>query len=312
MEPWRLTFHGIYSTIESDIDNGIAFISIVLPTVSKQRKHKHHRSRTIVNAIRRLIATLIGILSLCSSGAVQAQGKGPETSAYPVVDKATPDVPQECAAFLGGWTGTWNVSGRVWLWVTRAWVGGEGKKCFVTYAYTSSANPKSFKVGEIKDGVLEAPVPRGTNYFRFSGGQLFDRYMGSGVDDTLQFSRVDIAADPISAAQAATAAITKPAADVPSTCAAFSGRWTGTWGYGIGQQWLWVASVDANCRAKIAYLANSDVPSAFQTVEIKDGMLSLTCGGVDTCKFNLRGEELYAAAYGTSGANNNAVFKRIP
>lgn len=265
-----------------------------------------------MNTISSFIVVYIGAVSLLTSGTLRAQEKVPETSAYPVVEKAAPDVPPECAAFLGGWTGTWNVSGRVWLWVTRAWVGGEAKKCFVTYAYTNTANPKSFKVGEIKDGVLEAPVPRGTNYFRFNDGQLHDRYMGGGVDDTLAFSRVDIAAVPNDAAQAAAAAITKPGSDVPSSCAAFSGRWTGTWGYGIGQQWLWVASVDAKCTAKIAYLANSDLPSSFQNVDIKDGALSIVCGGVDTCKFNVRGEELYAAAYGTAGANNNAVFKKVP
>ncbi len=232
---------------------------------------------------------------------------GPVVRQYPTVEKPSADVPRECAAFLGGWTGTWNVSGRVWLWVTSV-----DAKCSAKYAYVNTAYPRFFKTTEIKGGVLEAPVPRGVNYFRFDGDKLYDRYVGGGVDDTLGFSRVDVGSAPIGAAQAVAAAIAKPAPDVPSACAAFSGRWTGTWGHGIGQQWLWVASVDAKCSAKIAYLANSDVPSVFQTAEIKDGTLAVTCGGVDTCKFNVRGDELHAAAYGTAGANNNAVFKKLP
>ncbi len=236
-----------------------------------------------------------------------SRSTGNEIRSYPAVEKAARDVPLGCAAFLGGWTGTWNVSGRVWLWVTSV-----DANCNAKYAYASNAYPRAFKTAEIKGGVLEVPVSRGVNYFRFNGDKLYDRYIGGGVDDTLEFNRVDVSSTPMSSAQAVAAAIAKPAPDVPSACAAFSGRWTGTWGYGIGQQWLWVASVDAKCSANIAYLANSDVPSAFQTAEIKDGTLAVTCGGVDTCKFNVRGEELHAVAYGTAGANNNAVFKKLP
>lgn len=118
----------------------------------------------------------------------------------------------------------------------------------------------------------------------------------------------------ISAAKSARASaiITKPPADVPATCAAFSGRWTGTWGYGIGQQWLWLASIDAKCTAKVAYLATNGMPTGYKTIEIKDGKLSVVCGGSDTCTFNVVGEELYAVAYGITGSNNNAVFKKLP
>lgn len=232
---------------------------------------------------------------------------GPAIRIYPTVERASADVPKECAAFLGGWTGTWGVSGRVWLWVTSV-----DAKCNAKYAYVNTAYPRFFKTAEIKGGVLEAPVPRGVNYFRFDGDKLYDRYVGGGVDDTLQFSRVDVAVAPIDSAQAAATVIVKPGSDVPGSCASFSGRWSGAWGYGIGRQWLWVASVDAKCSAKIAYLANGDVPSAFQTIDIKDGTLSIPCGGTDTCKFSVHGDELNAAAYGATGANNNAVFKKIP
>lgn len=106
--------------------------------------------------------------------------------------------------------------------------------------------------------------------------------------------------------------IESPSTDVPLSCAAFSGKWTGTWGYGVGQQWLSVFSIDARCVAKIAYLSHSGRPKNVVSVEIKDGKLSVVCGGSDTCTFSAKGDELWAAAYGSSGANNNAVFKKLP
>ncbi len=222
----------------------------------------------------------------------------------PVIETVSADVPKECAAFLGGWTGTWNRSGQAWLWVTSI-----DAKCVAKYAYESAPYPRSFKAIEIKDGVLVATNSFGANNFRVDGGGLQDRWVGNnGNSDTLAFNPVDRMVDPV---KTAAQTIVKPAADVPSGCAAFSGRWTGTWGHGIGQLWLWVASVDSKCVAKIAYLANSDTPSSFQTLEIKDGTLSIVCGGTDTCKFHRQGDELWAAAYGAAGANNNAVFKQI-
>jgi len=234
---------------------------------------------------------------------------GPIVRTYPVIEKPSADVPKECAAFLGGWTGTWGVSGRMWFWVKSV-----DAKCNAKYAYVNTTFPRFFKMAEIRGGVLEVPVPKGINYFRFDGDQLYDRYLGGGIDDTLGFSRVDVTAGaPIDAAQATAAVITKPAPDVPSSCAPFSGQWTGTWGYGIGQQWLWVASIDAKCTAKIAYLGNSDTPSAFQAVEIKDGVLQWLCnkatGG--TCTFTSRGDELGASYSNPGGGTNSAVFKKL-
>ena len=104
--------------------------------------------------------------------------------------------------------------------------------------------------------------------------------------------------------------IIKPTAEVPSSCAAFSGKWTGTWGYGVGQQWLWIPSIDSKCVAKVIYSSSKWAHGKVEMVEIKDGTLSIVCGGVDTCRFNVKGDELWAAAYGSAGANNNAVFKR--
>jgi hypothetical protein len=104
--------------------------------------------------------------------------------------------------------------------------------------------------------------------------------------------------------------ILKPSPDVPAACAAYSGKWTGTWGYGIGQQWLWIPNIDNKCVAKVIYSSSKWAHGKVEMVEIKDGTLSIVCGGVDTCRFNVKGDELWATAYGSAGANNNAVFRR--
>lgn len=114
------------------------------------------------------------------------------------------------------------------------------------------------------------------------------------------------------AARAATI-IVKPAADVPASCASFSGEWTGTWSQGgIGQYWLWVVGIDANCVAKFAYLSHPRPPVGFTTVEIKDGALPIvnrSTGG--TSIIERHGDELWARYSNPSGGTNNAVFKKV-
>lgn len=78
----------------------------------------------------------------------------------------------------------------------------------------------------------------------------------------------------IATAKAARAAgvIVKPNSNVPELCAAFSGQWTGTWSQGgIGQYWLWVVEIDANCTAKYAYLSHPNPPRGFAKTKIEDG-----------------------------------------
>ncbi len=108
--------------------------------------------------------------------------------------------------------------------------------------------------------------------------------------------------------------ITKPAADVPAACASLVGQWSGTWSQGgIGQNWLWVVAIDANCTAKFAYLSHERPPKGFATAQIKDGALSFVCnsstGG--TCVFDRHGEELWARYSNSSGGTNSAVFTRL-
>jgi hypothetical protein len=106
----------------------------------------------------------------------------------------------------------------------------------------------------------------------------------------------------------AKAIIIKPAADVPTACAAFIGVWAGTWPT-VGQVWLWVAEVDAKCVAKYSYGITTKVPTTFKTAEIKNGALQFDRPG-GTVSFELRGGELLGRYVGSLG-DNNATFKKI-
>lgn len=119
----------------------------------------------------------------------------------------------------------------------------------------------------------------------------------------------------IVAAKVARAAsiVIKPAENVPGSCGAFSGQWTGTWSQGgIGQWWLWVVEVDANCVAKYAYLGHSNPPTSFTKREIKDDALSIpnrSTGGVSVFKRN--GDDLWANYSNPGGGTNSAVFVKV-
>ena len=120
----------------------------------------------------------------------------------------------------------------------------------------------------------------------------------------------------IAAAKAARAAkiVVKPSADVPESCAAFSGQWVGRWSVGnVGQNWLWIAEIDVNCIAKVSIDRSDTPPDSFRTVEIKDGQLSFLCnsstGG--TCVFKRNGNDLWASYSNPSGGKNSAVFERV-
>lgn len=111
----------------------------------------------------------------------------------------------------------------------------------------------------------------------------------------------------------AAAIIVKPAENVPASCSGFSGQWTGTWSQGgIGQYWLWVVEIDANCVAKFAYLGHPNPPKGFATTEIKDGAFSIpnrSTGGMSVLKRN--GDELWANYSNPSGGTNSAVFVKV-
>lgn len=111
-----------------------------------------------------------------------------------------------------------------------------------------------------------------------------------------------------------TSSIETPAANVPAPCAAFSGKWKGTWSQGgIGQQWLWVASVDANCVAKVGYVGSTRTPKSFESVEIKGGELKWLCNKSTsgTCVLTRHGDDLWANYSNPSGGTNSAVFEKV-
>lgn len=108
--------------------------------------------------------------------------------------------------------------------------------------------------------------------------------------------------------------VVKPSADVPESCAAFSGQWVGRWSQGnIGQNWLWIAEIDVNCIAKMSYERSDSPPNSFRTVEIKGDELSFLCnsstGG--TCVFKRKGDDLWASYSNPSGGKNSAVFEKV-
>lgn len=117
----------------------------------------------------------------------------------------------------------------------------------------------------------------------------------------------------IDPSKTADAIFVKPDADVPKACAAFVGHWSGTWGYGIGQTWLWVASVDPKCVAKIAYFDYAAIPRTFEEVEIKGDSLEWLCNKSTrgTCRLSAHGDELWANYTNPSGGTNSAVFKKL-
>lgn len=108
----------------------------------------------------------------------------------------------------------------------------------------------------------------------------------------------------------------QPGPDVPPACAALHGHWQGRWTIGgIGVRYLTVSEVAADCTAKVAYGSDGSVPvSGYMNQRISDdGTLEFVCnsstGG--TCRFKLRGSDLWANYSNTGGGNNSAVFEKV-
>ena len=106
--------------------------------------------------------------------------------AVPEVKPVPPGTPASCAAFVGGWDGTWPISGPVWLWVVEI-----DANCNAKYSYGRNKNPKTFFTGLIKDGVLTVQVSIGMNYFSFDKGVLYDKFVGSNGESFLAFKKMN-------------------------------------------------------------------------------------------------------------------------
>jgi hypothetical protein len=112
-------------------------------------------------------------------------------------------------------------------------------------------------------------------------------------------------------------AIKTPAVDVPAACAAFIGGWKGVFMDPVSRvnfdpHWLWVTEINEKCIARYSYEYSPEKPKAFKSEEIKNGELTVLCGGGrGYCTFTSHGDALWVSYRGNSGAGNNAVFRKV-
>lgn len=105
---------------------------------------------------------------------------------------------------------------------------------------------------------------------------------------------------------AAVPTIETPAANVPASCAAFLGGWTGAW-RGYDPNWLWVVAIDNECTSKYSWRPRS---KNFRVTKIENGVLSFPCGpSGGVCFFEHHGNELWGRYSGPDGTNTS-VFKK--
>lgn len=96
------------------------------------------------------------------------------------------DVPKECAAFSGRWTGNWPYYGQTWLWVVEV-----GANCVAKcISWTTSAVPTRFQSCDIKDNVLVRQKSDGAEYYQLRGDELWARYVYSGGQNNAVFRKL--------------------------------------------------------------------------------------------------------------------------
>jgi hypothetical protein len=88
-----------------------------------------------------------------------------------------PDVPAECAALVGGWTGHWGIhGGEQWLWVVQV-----DTNCVAKYQIGRTGYGGPFETAQIRKGVLStAGALNGTIYWERHGDELWAHYWGPG------------------------------------------------------------------------------------------------------------------------------------
>jgi hypothetical protein len=231
-------------------------------------------------------------------------------TATPKIELPSADVPASCASFVGGWTGVMTTYGRYWLWVVKV----TGPNCVATYSYSSSTDiPQTFKTGEIRNSVLTNPTPNGDLTFEVEGGSINVRFSRNHV---FMMQKVNISDDSLAklrAEQGAGLPVTiLPGANVPASCAAFFGRWVGSWfrGDNSAEQQLIVHSVNADCVADYSYTASTTRSRTFHKAQIVNGVLSFPCS-LSRCTFRLSGETLDAEADQPGTKTNLSVFKKV-
>jgi hypothetical protein len=88
-----------------------------------------------------------------------------------MIESVSAVVPKECAAFLGGWAGTWSNGnfGQLRFWVTSV-----SESCEATYTYNGRSG-----VEKITKGTLPIPCGGGTCYFSSATDALNATYSQS-------------------------------------------------------------------------------------------------------------------------------------
>ena len=103
-----------------------------------------------------------------------------------IIVKPGPDVPADCSAFSGRWTGDWPFYGPKWLWVVEV-----GANCVAKCAnWTTSAVPNKFQSCDIKNKVLVYQKTDGAEYYELRGDELWARYVYSGGQNTTVYRKL--------------------------------------------------------------------------------------------------------------------------
>jgi len=96
------------------------------------------------------------------------------------------DVPKECGAFFGRWTGRWPRYGQTWLWVVEV-----GANCVAKcMSWTTAAVPNTFQSCDIKNNVLMREKTDGIEYYELRGDEIWARYSFSGGQNNTVFRKL--------------------------------------------------------------------------------------------------------------------------
>ena len=259
---------------------------------------------------RSVASTLLLGLSVIENSSLLAQ------TSPSGVQLPAPDVPANCAAFSGGWTGVWPNVGRSYLWVMSV-----AKDCTAEVLYTTNANPSPTQKrtpAAINGDTLTLDRPDGgTTKFEHRGNTIYGRYRGPRGFNEASMERIDTdAAARLDEQNRTQAAMVPLAAEVPPECAAFHGQWAGTWSF--GQMYLRVVeakSADGKCTVRFSYSGLDRAIPADKTAEVTGGSIQFTCSSSgSTCAFRYDGKDLQASlSYVTGGSTRDvAVFRRVP
>lgn len=127
---------------------------------------------------------------------VRVEANDPRLAGMPLqgrIHKPAADVPADCAAFSGGWSGEWPRAGRSYLWIISI-----DANCAARVAYNNRPQPPSSVQGltatTIKGDTMSLARPDGsTTHFQLQGNKLYARNVqASGFTNAAVMERVDL------------------------------------------------------------------------------------------------------------------------